>query len=95
MLKIPTNWQRELRVVDPEPVLAARPLARSLEGEHEPAWANASVTIANAIPPTRRLTAPVTSGSTSPTNAVKRIDGQNPQCHLVIAIPATYTPTAK
>ena len=37
----------------------------------EPASAKASVTIANAIPLTRRLTAPSTSGSSRPTSATK------------------------
>jgi hypothetical protein len=59
-----------------------------LKARIEPAWANASVTIANAIPPTRSDTAPSTAASTSETTAVKAIDVQKSQCQRVIAIAA-------
>ena len=51
-----------------------------------PAWANASVTIANAIPPTRRLTEPSTSGSASATTATKPNVCHIPHSHFVSAM---------
>ena len=51
-----------------------------------PACANASVTIANAIPPTRRLTAPSTSGTRIPAAATTSSDWAKPHSHFVSAI---------
>jgi hypothetical protein len=51
-----------------------------------PACANASVTIAKAIPPTRRLIAPTTTGSAIPTSAVSASDCQSDQRSSAIAI---------
>ena len=51
-----------------------------------PACANASVTIAKAIPLTRRLTEPTTIGSTSPTASVTRTACQSSQRSSAIAI---------
>ncbi len=55
----------------------------------EPACANARVTMAKAIPPTRRTTGPRTSGSRSPTPAVKSTADANDQFHFVIAMSQT------
>jgi hypothetical protein len=52
----------------------------------EPASANARVTIANAIPPTRRLTEPRITGSTIATAAVKASAAGRLQSHFVVAI---------
>ncbi len=66
----------------PKPSSPPVHLCGFLKARIEPACANASVTIANAIPPTRSETAPSTSGSTRPTSAVNASDGKKPQCHL-------------
>jgi hypothetical protein len=54
-----------------------------------PACANASVTIANAIPPTRRLIPPSRSGTTIPTKATASSEGTKPHSHFVNAIVIT------
>ena len=52
----------------------------------DPASANASVTIANAIPPTRRLTNPSTNGRTTPTTATSASVLPRLHSHRVVAI---------
>ena len=54
-----------------------------------PACANASVTIAKAIPPTRRLTAPSTRGTAIPTATSRPSVGQSPHSQRVSAIAVT------
>ena len=60
-----------------------------------PACAKASVTIANAMPLTRRLTAPRRSGTRSPTTATRSSVGASPHSHFVSAIVVRYAPIAK
>ena len=59
-----------------------------------PACAKASVTIANAIPATRRLTKPRTFASTNATAIVKSTASQKLQCQSVMAMFERYTPIA-
>ena len=73
-------------VVDTEALLATVHLYGFLKARIEPACANASVTIANAMPVTRSDTALSTAATTSPTTAVNPTDSQKPQCQRVIAI---------
>ena len=54
-----------------------------------PAWAKASVTIAKAIPATRRLTAPNTSGTATATTASSASVAGRPHSHSVSAIAGT------
>ena len=54
-----------------------------------PACAKASVTIANAIPLTRRLTAPSTSGSTTATSATNASVVRSPHSQRVSATAVT------
>ncbi len=85
MLKTPTiqlgRWSKLTPTPSSPPVHSRGFFPTSVK----PASANASVTIAKAMPLTRRLTAPRTSGSSRPTSAMKASVGAIPHPHFVVA----------
>ena len=87
MLKMPTNDVGQLRGSRARAPPRRRSAVRVLVDEHEPACANASVTIAKAIPPTRRRDRAEHERQHEPDRGRQRERlGQNAQSHCVIAI---------
>ena len=75
--------------IEDDPFFAAGQAAGFVWTITVPAWAKASVTIAKAIPATRRLTAPNTSGTATATTASSASVAGRPHSHSVSAIAGT------
>ena len=86
MFSTPTKKSGSGSKSSPSPSSPPVSLSGFFETRIAPAWANASVTIAKAIPVTRRLIAPTTRGTSSPTAAVSASALHIPKPQCVIAM---------